>query len=104
MPCLMCSRFCPQQSITCTLSLLAPCPQQYVTQVCSPTQDYGSFVILEVWPGVDLNLLLVGGRGGFRGGRGGDRGGRGSGRGRGDFKPKQRIDTSTATGSKVTFD
>lgn len=48
--------------------------------------------------------LPTGGRGGFRGGRGGDRGGRGGGRGRGDFKPKQRIDTSTATGSKVTFD
>lgn len=48
--------------------------------------------------------FVTGGRGGFRGGRGGDRGGRGGGRGRGDFKPKQRIDTNTATGSKVTFD
>ena len=46
----------------------------------------------------------TGGRGGFRGGRGGDRGGRGGGRGRGDFKPKMRIDAGGASGSKVTFD
>jgi len=46
----------------------------------------------------------TGGRGGFRGGRGGDWGGRGGGRGRGDFKPKMRIDAGASTGSKVTFD
>lgn len=46
----------------------------------------------------------TGGRGGFRGGRGGDKGGRGGGRGRGDFKPKMRIDAGGASGNKVTFD
>lgn len=41
-----------------------------------------------------------------RGGRG-DRGGRGGGRGRGDFKPKMRIDagaSGTGQNKKQTFD
>ena len=81
--------------------MLAHSPQQYAAEGRQSFLYHNSF---EFGMRVDLASLLEGGRGGFRGGRGGDRGGRGSGRGRGDFKPKQRIDTSTATGSKVTFD